>query len=206
MNDSNDNDRPSADDARPPAGTAAITPAHVDACEMAPAQDDEPTVGDLMGRSFLAIPRSTPLAAIASGLLQMPQPCAIVVDEDSRCVGLMRVGDALRALIYHLPAFDTRLPVRTNAQADVALLMAHGPLVAHVTVPFPRHVTAAAPASTAAAWMAFHEIEWLPVVGTDGRPVGLLGALDLLRAGAVRDGHLVVRGVVRPPPPLRLLN
>src|SRR5690606_6727368 len=63
---------------------------------------DEPSVGDLMDREFIAVHRGQPLASIAGVLLRMPHPCAIVVDDSSRCVGLMRVSDALRALVYYL--------------------------------------------------------------------------------------------------------
>ncbi|HEY8428784.1 MAG TPA: CBS domain-containing protein [Sandaracinaceae bacterium] len=209
MSDSDRRDRPDAEQVPVVEGLVRIGPERGPA--VAEPRDDaarpnEPSVGDLMDREFIAVHRAQPLASIAGALLTMPHPCAIVVDEKQRCVGLMRVADALRALVYYLPAFDMRLPVRTNAQADVALLLANGPVVGQVTVPMPRTVTANAPASTAAAWMAFHELEWLPVVAPDGTPVGLLSALALLRAEAVRDGRLVVQGVVRPPVAPRLLN
>lgn len=136
------------------------------------AADPEPSVADrtpvaeLCPRGAVAIRADLPLAEVAPLLLERDLDALPVVDPEGRAVGIVSKTDLLRPLAADATAFD--------AMTHAALTVPEG-----------------APVSEAAALMTAHGVHQLPVVDGQGRVVGLVGSLDLLRWLVRQDGILL---------------
>lgn len=121
-------------------------------------------VGDLMhgGAALPLVAPETPMADVLEAMTAKGFGAALVAGADGRLAGIVTDGD-LRRNIAGL--MDRRA-------GDVA-------------TPNPATVTPDTLAAAALALLDERRISVLPVMGGDGRPVGVLRTLDLLRAGVV---------------------
>ena len=124
-------------------------------------------VEDLMRRGD-ALPRITPEAPLAEGLLQMTRKglgLTAVIDEQERVIGVFTDGDLRRVV-------DRRIDVHTATMREV---MTQGGRVIE-----PREL-----ATAAAQLMERHRVTALLVVDAERHLVGALNVHDLMRAGVV---------------------
>ncbi|MFN8474803.1 MAG: DUF190 domain-containing protein [Anaerolineae bacterium] len=139
-------------------------------------------VSDVMSHDVASVRPDTPLHDVTRLLVDRDVKAAPVVDGDRRVVGIITGGDLL-----------TRggLPVRLSLQKDLPSdLAAHhlrvleegGKTAADIMTAQPATIQAAAPLNDAARLMAQRHVKRLPVVDADGRLVGIVSRLDVLRA------------------------
>ena len=124
-------------------------------------------VEDVMHRGA-AVPQVGPATPLAQGLVEMSRKglgMAVVVDEESRVLGVFTDGDLRRAL-------DARIDVHAATMQDV--------MTRRCRTIGPREL-----AAEAVHVMETHRITALPVVDAAGVLVGALNVHDLLRAGVV---------------------
>ncbi len=136
------------------------------AADPEPSVADRTPVADLCARGVVAVRGDLPLVDVAPLLLERDLDALPVVDADGRAVGIVSKTDLLRPW----PAAATVFDGMTHA----ALTVSEG-----------------APVSEAAALMVAHGVHQLPVVDGDGRVVGLVGSLELLRWLVQQDGALL---------------
>ncbi|HTY48379.1 MAG TPA: KpsF/GutQ family sugar-phosphate isomerase [Steroidobacteraceae bacterium] len=123
-------------------------------------------VCDIM-RTGDALPRTSPDAPLAQGLLEMSRQglgMTVIVGEGDRVLGVFTDGDLRRTL---------------DRQLDVHAVFMHEVMTAHARTIGPREL-----AAEGLRLMEQHRITALPVV-EDGRLVGAFNVHDLLRAGVV---------------------
>ena len=125
------------------------------------------TVKDLMrtGPANPVVRAATPVKQVLLAITKARAGSATVVDAKGRLIGLFTDGD-LRRHLGSDPRLLTR-PVRA------------------VMTPHPKTVPPALLAVEALKMLRAHRIDEVPVVDTQGRPVGLLDVQDLLKAGFV---------------------
>ena len=141
------------------------------------------TVGEVMHEGIVACSPSADLDEVAAAMAENGIHCVVAVDEgppgedDDRLWGVVSDLDLMRGIASSLD-----LDAGNLAELDVAT---------------------AAPADTleqAARTMAHRGVAHLVVV-EEGRPVGVLSTLDLVRA--TRDGSITASGTARWRPPTR---
>jgi CBS-domain-containing membrane protein len=141
-------------------------------------------VRDLMTREVIAVPPTATLAEVVARLSDRLFRALPVVDEDGRVIGIVTNDDLIER--GGLPARPRLLratvegePIPAGVAGDI---MTREP----VTIREDR------PAAEALHLLASRGLKRLPVVDADGRLVGMLSRLDLLRA--VDDGYTGVAG------------
>lgn len=158
---------------------------------------DRTPVSAVMTARVLAVRPDVSLEALADLLLDRGIGGAPVVDEAGRPVGVVSKTDLMRE---HLMAGETGEsvtpgwhPSRAHFQVEVGRGF-HGAAapasVADVMTPTAFTLSEDAPVAEAAALMAFEGVHRVPVVGGDGRVVGIVTSLDVLRWVAQREGYL----------------
>jgi CBS-domain-containing membrane protein len=141
-------------------------------------------VRDLMTREVIAVPPTATLAEVVARLSDQLFRALPVVDEDGRVVGIVTNDDltergGLPARPRLLRATVEGEPIPAGVAGDI---MTREP----VTIREDR------PAAEALHLLASRGLKRLPVVDADGRLVGMLSRVDLLRA--VDDGYTGVVG------------
>jgi len=132
-------------------------------------------VAEIMSRETLCVHADMALPTIEEILLSDDLTCVPVVDEEGRPLGMLSRSDLLR--------------FRRARGASLG-----GPLRGVASEAMTQPVLTLNESSTvtqAAALMAFEEIHRLPVVSNDGRVVGVLSSLDVLRWLGRRCGYLI---------------
>jgi sulfide:quinone oxidoreductase len=127
---------------------------------VAPASEDETTVGELLSTEFVEVAPEDTLGELAEKLRDHETGAALVVDF-GRLIGIITSRDLLRA-------FAARVH---SSEARAREFMTSEPIVASPTTGI----------STAFALMDGHAIHHLPVVEGD-RPVGMVGLRQVARA------------------------
>ncbi|BDG08025.1 CBS domain-containing protein [Anaeromyxobacter paludicola] len=143
-----------------------LRPAARDAADPEPSAADRTAVGALCARGVVAVRSDLPLAEVAPLLLERDLDALPVVDAEGRPLGIVSKTDLLRPGAGDATVFDG---------------MTHAAL----TVP------EGAPVSEAASLMAANGVHQLPVVDGEGKVVGLLGSLEVLRWLVQQDGALL---------------
>lgn len=161
------------------------------------AATDRTPVSEVMTVQVVAVRPDVSLEALADLLLDRGIGGAPVVDEAGRPVGVVSKTDLMRE---HLMAGDTAEavtpgwhPRRAHFQVEVGRGFhetATPPSVGDVMTPTAFTLSEDAPVAEAAALMAFENVHRVPVVAGDGRVVGIVTSLDLLRWMAQREGYL----------------
>jgi CBS domain-containing protein len=157
-------------------------------------------VSTIMTNEVACVTADLPLDALARLLLEHHISGVPVVDEDGAPVGVVTKTDLLRALSssadksWQLRAHDGDIQLELRP-AELRSLA--GRRVREVMTTLVFALAADASIARAAALMAYEGIHRVPVVSDDGRVVGLLSSLDVLRWLALASGYVVGR-----PPPL----
>ena len=150
------------------------------------------TVADVMTRTVVVVPRSSPFKQIVRTMREYRVSAVPVTDADGTIVGLVSEADLILRedpSVWEPHFFEgrTRREERRKAEALVA-----GDLM---TVP-PVTVDARSSAGDAARLMHRHDLKRLPVVDPDGHIVGIVSRMDLL-AEFLRDDDEIRTEVVR---------
>jgi CBS domain-containing protein len=142
-------------------------------------------VGEMMLRDVPTVHAATPLAETLDRLLETEKRRVVVVDDDSRVVGIITDGDVveraarrarpggLRAVLDWLGGGARPAGLEVAARGRTAADVMTSPVVT---------VTADTPVAEAIRLMMAHRIKRLPVVDAGGRLVGLVGRAGVLSA------------------------
>lgn len=162
-----------------------ITVEEVDVVQYAPGRRPDPLaqpVQDVMRVEVTAVNLHTAAAEVVTLLLQKGYRSLPVVDGNGRLQGIITDGDLL-----HRAGLETRLALQTELSAadwqqQLAELREQGATaVALMTKPV-ISITTAALLREAVQQMVTHGLKRLPVVTDDGRLVGWISRVDILRA------------------------
>jgi CBS domain-containing protein len=123
---------------------------------------------------------------------------APVVDAAGFPIGVVSKTDIVRERYENGESIDAEsLPVRQRRGIDYTLgdsfhtePVARG-TVGEIMTPLAFTLYEHSPLSQAAALMAYEGVHRVPVVSTDGRVIGVLSSLDVMRWLAQHDGYLV---------------
>jgi CBS domain-containing protein len=184
-----------------------ITVEEVDVVQYAPGRRPDPLaqpVQDVMRSEVVSVRPATPAAEIVTLLLQKGYGSLPVLDENGRLLGIITDGDLLRRaglaarldLQAELSAAAWQQQVsELRAQSATALDLMTSPVIT---------IAVAAPLHQAGQQMAAHHLKRLPVVEENGRLVGWISRVDILRtleyhqavpeAAAESPAHPRVRG------------
>ncbi len=124
-------------------------------------------VKDLMrtGERLAIVHFSEPTKSAFAAITKARAGACVVIDDSGKLCGIVTDGDLRRALLKDVNFFN----------APVTEVMTKSPKVIHPE----------ALATEALHLMQTHQIDDLPVVDEDGRPIGMLDVQDLLQAGIV---------------------
>lgn len=124
-------------------------------------------VQDLMrtGERLAIVHRNEPTKAAFAAITKARAGACVVVDEDGKLCGIVTDGDLRRALLKDVNLF-------------------HAP-VTEIMTKTPKVIRPDALATEALRLMQTHQIDDLPVVDDEGKPLGMLDVQDLLQAGIV---------------------
>lgn len=164
---------------------------------------DRTPVSAVMTTRVLAVRPDVSLDALADIFLDRGIGGAPVVDEEGRPVGMVSKTDLVRE---RLVTGDTGEAVAAGWQPSrghFRVEMESGfhaealpkALVAEVMTPTAFVLSENAPLAQAAALMAFEGVHRVPVVSDDGKVVGIITSLDVLRWMAQQDGYLSSTGL-----------
>jgi CBS domain-containing protein len=161
-----------------------ITVEEVDVVQYAPGRRPDPLaqpVQDVMRTAVVSVLLHTSAAEIVTLLLQKGFRSLPVVDENGRLQGIITDGDLLRR---------TQLAARLDLQAtlpaaewqqQLAVLRDEGQTAASLMSQPVITIAARAPLRQAVQQMVDHNLKRLPVVAEDGRLVGWISRVDILR-------------------------
>lgn len=162
-----------------------ITVEEVDVVQYAPGRRPDPLaqpVQDVMRTEVVSISPETPLAEVVTMLLQKGYRSLPVVDENRRLLGIITDGDLLnRAGLSARLDFQEELSDAAVQKQLSALRAQHIQAGELMTSP----VITVSPTNRlqqAVELMATHHLKRLPVVNGNGRLVGLISRVDVLRA------------------------
>lgn len=161
-----------------------ITVEAVDVAQYAPGRRPDPLaqpVGDVMRTEVISVSPDTPAAEVVTLLLQKGYRSLPVVGENDRLQGIITDGDLLRRaglvarldLQAALPAPDWQAHLtELRQQGTTAVSLMTSPVI---TIPI------GAPLRQAVQQMVAHGLKRLPVVDGNGRLVGWISRVDILR-------------------------
>ena len=127
---------------------------------------------DIMTKDVVCLSAEIDVATVARLLLERNISGAPVVDADGRPVGVVSKTDVLRACC---DAFSA------DRSADLAGREFARLRVADIMTPMAFALPQGESVARAAAVMAFERVHRIPVVASDGKVVGLVSAIDVLR-------------------------
>ncbi len=138
-------------------------------------------VHDIMSREVHAVHPETPLVTAVEWLRDKVYRALPVVDADQRVVGILTDGDLLKRA--NLPAISAQKGL-SRAEVRDAMLSIHqaGFTVAQAMTPDPITVTPHTTVAQAVQLMVQHDVKRLPVVDDDGRLLGMVSRVNVLRA------------------------
>lgn len=145
-----------------------------------PALDNNVRVADIMSRDVHSVRLTTPLHEVADLLLRHSFRAVPVLDESDRVVGIISDGDLLRR--GGLAVSAGQIVSQETLQAALEEVAASQRTAADCMTTPVETITADAPAIEAAARMAHRGLKRLPVVDAQGRLVGMVSRIDVLRA------------------------
>lgn len=159
-------------------------------------------ISELMTHDVICVREDLSVAELTALFIEKNISGAPVVDAEGKPIGVVSKTDLLRE---HLPEEDED----ENEAGDDEPLTLHragydvelGPgfrlariqrsTVAEIMMPIAFTLPESAPVSRAAALMALEGVHRVPVVSEDGKVVGIVSALDVLRWVAREDGYLL---------------
>lgn len=162
-----------------------ITREEIEVVQYAPGRAHEPLeqpVRVIMRSGVTTVTPGTPVADLVALLMQRGYRSLPVVDEGRKLLGMITDGDLMRraGLLTRLGLQDKLTP--EQMQTQLAALQG-GPQVAEAIMTAPAiSVRPEDKVRQAAALMAQHSLKRLPVVDAEGRLVGLVSRVDVLRS------------------------
>lgn len=143
----------------------------------------EVPVSEVMTRRVISVLPELPVIDLLRILVERSISGVPVVDEAGRPIGVVSKSDLLREQHHSVEAFARRT---TTGGWEIELEGAsldhlEQATVADIMMPFAFSVRESASVAQAAELMAYEGVHRLPVVGSDGRVVGIISALDILR-------------------------
>ncbi len=134
------------------------------------------TVRDVMTTRVVALRKDADYKEIVTALRRYRVSACPVIDEANRVIGLVSEADLLfKETDPDLPSGKVRLAWRLGEQSKAAAVTADQLMTAPAIA-----IDPGAPVAEAARVMQDHQIKRLPVVGADGRLVGILARSDVL--------------------------
>ncbi|MCW5851749.1 MAG: DUF190 domain-containing protein [Anaerolineae bacterium] len=165
----------------------------------APRLPDNNRVSDIMVRDVAVAQPATPIHAVVQLLLDRRVKAVPVVDSEHHVVGIITGGDLLRrgGLPVRLSLVN-QLPPDLKAH-HLQVLEESGRVAGDIMTPQPVTIRQDAPLSEAMDQMVRRQLKRLPVTDYQGRLVGLVSRIEILRAiAAVQEAQPA------PPPPTGL--
>ncbi|TYB60232.1 CBS domain-containing protein [Nonomuraea sp. PA05] len=155
------------------------------------------TVRDVMTTDVATVRRQTPFHAVAELLISRGVSGVPVVDDDDRVLGIVSEADLLAKEEFkerfhgdgYRPALRTRLRHSASSGDHEPTGESAGELM---TSPA-QVITPDASVVTAARQMDRHGVKRLPVIGTDGRLVGIVSRRDLITVFLRTDHDLLTQ-------------
>ena len=138
---------------------------------MKPLYPDSTPVNDLMVREVVSVSREMPITKLEELLVELGISGAPVTDTDGRPIGMVSKTDLVAAHRRGKITDETR--------------------VADIMMPMTFCVGMDETVAKTAGLMAFEGLHRIPVVSRDGRVVGLVAALDVLRWLARESGYAI---------------
>jgi CBS domain-containing protein len=134
------------------------------------------TVRDVMTTRVVALREDADYKEIVTALRRYRVSACPVIDEANRVIGLVSEADLLfKETNADLPSGKVRLAMRLGEQSKAAAVTADQLMTAPAVA-----IDPGAPVAEAARVMQDKQIKRLPVVGADGRLVGILTRSDVL--------------------------
>jgi CBS domain-containing protein len=134
------------------------------------------TVRDVMTTRVVALREDADYKEIVTALRRYRVSACPVIDEANRVIGLVSEADLLfKETNADLPSGKVRLAMRLGEQSKAAAVTADQLMTAPAVA-----IDPGAPVAEAARVMQDRQIKRLPVVGADGRLVGILTRSDVL--------------------------
>jgi CBS domain-containing protein len=134
------------------------------------------TVRDVMTTRVVALRKDADYKEIVTALRRYRVSACPVIDEANRVIGLVSEADLLfKETNADLPSGKVRLAMRLGEQSKAAAVTADQLMTAPAVA-----IDPGAPVAEAARVMQDKQIKRLPVVGADGRLVGILTRSDVL--------------------------
>jgi len=145
-------------------------------------------VADAMTRNVVCVEQSLSVEALTSLFLERGFSAAPVVDDNGKPVGVVSKTDLLREVQDHADT-EERVPDRRVGRQEERVELGVGfqitriarATVGEIMTPIPLTLSENAPLSEAAALMTLGGVHHVPVVRQDGKVVGILSALDVVR-------------------------
>jgi len=156
---------------------------------------DRTPIQAVMARDVLCLTLDVSVEDAARLLLERRVGAAPVVDSEGFPVGVLSMSDLLRIRLE--PADDGPEPPLVTAVRGVVAELGPGfhcerlaaATVGETMMPIAFTLDETAPLSQAAALMTLEHVHQLPVVSSDGKVVGLLSSLDVMRWLAAQSGY-----------------
>lgn len=147
------------------------------------------TLSEIMTRDVSCVSSDLDVATVATMLLDQHISAVPVVDAVGKPIGIVSKTDLVRW--YH-DERDAEVPAAIDGP-EPGMTTRTAPLftVADLMMPMAFTLTEEAPVAYAAALMAVEDVHHLPIVSGDGRVVGIVSALDIVRWLAHHDGFVV---------------
>lgn len=153
-------------------------------------------VGDIMTTDVVTVGPNAPLRDVVEQLIRRGVKAVPVVDSERRVIGIITGGDLLeRGGLRHRLSLVATLDAETVA-AQLHELAQSQRIAQEVMTPEPLTISTNAPISAAARLMAERRLKRLPVVDDQGKLVGIVARLDVLRVVA----HTLTVGEITPNP------
>jgi CBS domain-containing protein len=150
-------------------------------------------VEDIMTRDVVAVQPDAPLHDVVELLIQRSVKAVPVIDTERRVIGIITGGDLLErgGLAHRLSLVEILDASTINTQLHD--LAQSGQTAREVMTPDALTILWRTPVSAAAHIMAERRIKRLPVVSDDGKLVGIIARLDVLRSIA----HIASEGLAQ---------
>lgn len=152
----------------------------VAARRLLPAAAERTSIADLMARQVSCVTADVSLEALTALCLERGLGAAPVVDDEGYPIGIVSKTDLVRRQ-FESGGDEAVSAAEPRLDAPAYVTSAPAVTVAEVMTPIAYTLGERDPLSRAAALMTVERVHHLPVVGDDGRVVGMLSAFDFAR-------------------------
>jgi CBS domain-containing protein len=146
-------------------------------------------LSEIMTRDVACVAADLSIEALGTLMLTQAISAVPVVDTTGRPIGIASKTDLVRW--YHDGGEDETAAPTDGAELGMSTRTVPIASVADLMMPMAFTLTEDAPVAYAAALMAVEDVHHLPIVASDGRVVGIVSALDIVRWLAHHDGFVV---------------